>query len=304
MDLTLRTVLTASALVALVGLARPRPATVLQESGESPARFWAEQARVSSSFDVVLAGDSRTFRGLSPATMAESLPQARIRNVGFSGACLCEPYLSYVERALDPRSSMPTIVLGVTAHGLTGAAARDNGYLAEVRRPRTEVYERLWLSPAMDFLAPIAPADVARAMDREHHLDESHYVEVFHADGWVASRLEPEEPERALREYAAAFRASRADGALVDALVATTARWKAAGIRVVALRPPASRAMMDLEDAESELDEHTFHDRFVAAGGEYLTFDASAYHTYDGSHLREDSALKLSRDLAARLSAR
>jgi hypothetical protein len=309
MDLTLRTVLVSSALVVAAGLARPRTETVLQESGVHPARFWAEQARVSASFDVVIAGDSRTFRAISPEAMRPgsrdaSTPVLRIRNVGFSGACLCEPYLSYVEHALDPRSKDRTIVLGVTPHALTSAAARDNGYLAEVRRPRTEVYERLWLSPALDFLAPIAPADLARAASgTDVRKAQTHYFETFHDDGWVASRVEPEEPDRALRQYAEAFRETRVDPALVDALIAATAAWKAAGIRVVALRPPTSQAMTQLEDEHSGFDERAFRDRFVAARGEYLVFDANAYHSYDGSHLREDAARELSHDLADRLDA-
>jgi hypothetical protein len=308
MGLTLRTVLISSALVVAAGLLRPRPETVLQENGANPARFWAEQARVSASFDVVIAGDSRTFRGISPEAMRPGArdpltPHLRIRNVGFSGACLCEPYSSYVEHALDPRSTSRTIVLGVTPHSLTSAAARDNGYLAEVRRPRTEVYERLWLSPALDFLAPIAPADLVRAASGTHEREpQTHYFETFHEDGWVASRVEPEEPDRALRQYADAFKGTHADGALVDALIATTARWKAAGIRVVAFRPPTSRAMIRLEDEQSGFDEQSFRARFTANGGEWLTFDPDAYHSYDGSHLREDGAQALSHDLADRLA--
>jgi hypothetical protein len=51
-------------------------------------------------------------------------------------------------------------------------------------------------------------------------------------------------------------------------------------------------------DERSGFDEKTFVVRFEAAGGIWLNLDQTAYHTYDGSHLREDAAVELSGDVA------
>ena len=48
------------------------------------------------SLDVVLAGDSRIYRGVSPKAMSETLPGLRVGNFGFSSVALAEPYLSRV----------------------------------------------------------------------------------------------------------------------------------------------------------------------------------------------------------------
>ncbi len=56
-------------------------------------------------------------------------------------------------------------MLGVTPHALTTHAARDNGYLAEIRRPRTEVLERRYLLPLDDFFQPVALDAVVRGLN-------------------------------------------------------------------------------------------------------------------------------------------
>ncbi len=273
---------------------------MLENHGVHPARFWVRKASVRGELEVVLAGDSRVFRGLSPSAMKGTLAGRSVANLGFSGACLCGRYLSYVEAALDPRARTPLIVLGITPHSLTAHAAKDNGYVAEARRSRSEALERAYLTPAMDFFEPVTMKAVSNAWTGAGR-PPTRYVQRFADDGWVASDLEPPEPDGALREYEAVLGASPVDRGLVAALVATTARWAQRGVRVVGFRPPVSARMRELEDRLGAFDEPELQRRFVGAGGEYLVFDDAAYPTYDGSHVGAAVALALSRDLAARL---
>jgi hypothetical protein len=303
MAATLRALLLAVPVVAAVGLLRPAKETALVHEGLHPTRFWAEKARIRGTVNVALAGDSRVYRGISPAEMVAGSPSfsGRIENLGFSGACLCEPYLGYVERALVPSASGPrVIVFGVTPHSLTPHAAKDNGFVAELRRPITEVFERRYVLPALDWLEPIELSDVFRA-GPPTSAPQSKYTERFLPDGWVASDLVPPKPDGALREYTSVLGSSKVDAGQVEGLVGATARWTAAKIRVVAFRPPTSAAMRRLEDELGVYDEPTFRERFVRAGGEYLTFEDASYTSYDGSHLGESSARAFSRDLAKRL---
>lgn len=301
MDPTLRTALIAAALVAAVGVARPRAPTVMDERGVRPSRFWAEQARERARFDVVLAGDSRVFRGLSPAAMSEVAPRSRFHNFGFSSACACGPYLSFVVDRLDPASVRPTLVVGVTPHSLTRHAERDNGYLAEARRTPSEVAERLYLAPALGFVEPIAPADLTGALFGRAPA-RSRYVQRYEADGWVASALVPPEPDRALGEYRRVLSASKVEPRIVEELRATVEKLRARGVRVVAFRPPASEAMRALEAELAGYDEPSVRATLKAAGAHYVDVDPDAYATYDGSHLGEEAAVRLSRELARELT--
>ncbi len=288
-----------------VGVARlrPAPATMQQNLGESPARFWAEKARVEGRLDVVLAGDSRVFRGLAPEEMRAALPGSRIGNLGFSAACLCGDYLPYLERSLGDGPTEKTIVLGVTAHALTSHAARDNGFLAERRRTARERLESQYLGPLEDALRPIDATELALGGGSATRTSAL-YFQDFRADGWVASRLSPENPNGALVEYERVLREGAVEPALETELLAQVTKWRARNIRVFAFRPPTTTEMRMLEERLAHFDEAAFAARFREAGGDYWEITPDAYHTYDGSHLTEASARELSRDVAARLGRR
>lgn len=283
-----------------IARARPAPRTMQEDHGENPARFWAEKASTSGALDVALAGDSRVFRGLAPEEMHASLPGARIGNLGFSGICLCEQYLPFLEGALAA-GGQRTIVLGVTAHSLTGHASRDNGFLAERRKTRREQLEGVYLSPLEDALRPLDTTELGLGGKGRR---SARYLQDFREGGWVASRLVPENPNGALPEYDRVLRAGRVEPALLSDLVGTVSRWRTKGIRVAAFRPPTSKEMRALERELGGYDEDEVASHLRAAGAEYWEIQPDSYHTYDGSHLTEDSARALSRDVAARLARR
>jgi len=301
MDRTLIALLLAGPM--LLGAVRWAPAapTYLVSTGVTPERFWTTKVQWGRAFDVVLAGDSRVYRGLSPAEMRPSLGQRRIANFGFPGCGLTRPYLEAVEALLDPARGEPTVVLGVTPHALTAHAARDNGFLAEMRRPLPERYARMVLAPVERFFRPI---DLATTLKEAAHPELrvwGNYFEELHDDGWVASRQVPEEADSALGEYRRVLEPVSPE--IVEALLETVTRWRSRAIRVFAFRPPTSPAMLDLEARRSGFEESSFVEAFERAGGVWLRLDGS-YHSYDGSHLRDDAARALSRDLAAAIASR
>jgi len=286
----------------LVAAARlsPRPPTYLVSTGVTEERFWVMKARLPPSFDLVLAGDSRVYRGLSPAAMREVLKGRRIANFGFPGCGLTRPYLEAASALLDPGSQAPAIVVGVTPHSLTPHAARDNGFLAEKKRPWMQANMRMYLAPVERTFAPIDPNTSLKVWLHPEEFGYGRYFEDFHEDGWVASRHEPERPDQALGEYRRVLEPVSAD--ILDELFDHVRRWNSAGRRVFGFRPPTSDAMAGLEVSMTRFDEARFVEGFEHAGGVWLRPEA-AYHSYDGSHLREDSAIQLSRDLATAMAA-
>jgi hypothetical protein len=79
-------------LLILGSLLRPEETAILPFSydpmhttGAVSERFWVMKAQGMSRYDMILMGDSRVYRGLSPQAMEEVLPGERILNFGFSG---------------------------------------------------------------------------------------------------------------------------------------------------------------------------------------------------------------------------
>jgi hypothetical protein len=77
-----------------------------------------------------------------------------------------------------------------------------------------------------------------------------------------------------------------------------TRLWNSRGIDVYAFRVPSSQAMVELENQMSGFDEAAFVEQFTSAGGIWFSIPLEPYHSFDGSHLTKQAALKLSADLA------
>jgi hypothetical protein len=303
-DRTLRTLFLALVAVLLTGVILPRRSDPVVNAGGQSERFWTKKARWGPEFAVVLAGDSRVYRGLAPEEMAAALPGKKIANFGFPGCGYTRSYLDAVDGLLDAAGADETIVLGVTPHSLTAHAAEGNGFLAERSRPRGETYSRLYLSPAREMFRATTPTEIFDALDGSSARSPVVRIfQTFHADGWVATDMVPEQPDSALDEYVKVLTQYRVDPALEDDLIAKVDGWTKRGVRVFAFRPPSSTAMVDLENRLSRFDEAALAERVRRAGGLWLTVDARRYESYDGSHLNQATARRLSRDVAEQIAA-
>lgn len=289
--------------VFIVAAGSLRPESQLVNRGMDPRAFWARKASSHGDYDAVLAGDSRVYRGLWPRAIAESMPQIRVINFGFPGTGLSKAYLAAVEKRLDPASPRKLIVLGITPHALTAGAAQANGFLAERGKSVFDRWAAMSLGRGLSYLDPMPPRRLLTKLLGRESPPSFLYYQHFHPDGWVASRRAPEDPQEALEPYRKALEATRVSRAVVDELLDAVRRWTSQGIAVCGFRPPTTAAMVALENACADFDEAGFARAFRSAGGTWLSFDIERYHTYDGSHLREDSARQLSLDLAARLAS-
>jgi hypothetical protein len=284
---------------------RPRPLAVtvlplsynpVQEINPASRRFWVLKAQAPTRFDMLLMGDSRIYRGLSPAAMQSVLAGARILNYGFSGGGLNPEMYAAAQARLDPLSSRKAIVLGVSPLTLTPRAEANEHFLQEMGRPPETLFLYQSSQPLVTLFEPIQPSETNPPSPG----GEGYYLE-FHDDGWVASWTIPERTDSALSSYYDIFRGTRVEERLVQALLDQTRKWTRAGIRVYAFRPPASAAMVALEDRMSGFDEASFARRFEEAGGTWFSIPLALYHSYDGSHLIKQSAVQLSLDLAHKI---
>lgn len=291
-DRTFQTACLALVMTAVGLFARPRSPEL---TGMSYEAFVSRKMTARGRWDVVLAGDSRTQMGLLPDAMSLVLSGLRIFNFGFDHNGYAADYLDALESMLDPESSTPTLVLGITPQLLTPEAA-ENGefaYLA-ARRPTVALYNRF----VGVRLAAFAPYDLRPLFDEVRGRPRTLYYRYYSPDGSIASWKEPEDTLLQVRRYEGRFDGNQVSDTLQAQLVSRVTRWRKAGIEVFAIRLPTSAPMRDLEERESGFDEDAFVDEFERAGGHWIPVPPGRYHTHDGSHLHERSARELSRRIA------
>jgi len=273
-------------------------------SGMSPGTFWVMKTNWRQCADVVLAGDSRAYRGMSPEAMTKYLPNMRILNYGFSGAGFSDAYLSGLRELLDSDTSRKIIVLGFTPHSLTEGAARTNGFLEHIKKSHLEKKFLRFCDPVLHFLRPVGSKE-ALGMLTLGRFSTCYFQEYCH-DGWVAAYKLPENATEALKAYSMIFDQGKSGPVsrdIINELIKTVARWRGKGIEVYGFRFPTSSAMMELEDKFARFDEVGFVGKFENAGGTWLALDRTGYHTYDGSHLHREAAENFSGDLAKKIQA-
>lgn len=271
----------------------------VHQSGAVGERFWVLKTHAKTRFDMVLMGDSRVYRGLSPEAMTSILSGYRILNFGYSGGGLNTVMFKAAERRLDPKSDLKSIVLGVTPLALTPYAGKNEHYLQELNRPSDYIFLRLYWLSLVHLLESIDFRDISEDIFGNHATRmQGGYYQEFHDDGWIASWSIPEDPYRTLPSFRDIFSQTPVNQKYIQELVEQTRLWKAQGIKVYAFRMPSSQAMVELEDQMSGFIESDFIEQFTSAGGIWFSIPQEPYHSFDGSHLTKQAAQQLSVDLA------
>jgi hypothetical protein len=300
-DRTLLALLLAAPLVVLGTWVKPVPPNPLDRDSTDEARFYMVKTHGGQQCDVIVIGDSRALRDVSPQELARSLPGQRIFNFAYnSGGLNAEMYAAAAER-LDPAANAPMVTIAVTPLSLMTAKARNEQYHEVLHKSRDERWLMLHAPGLLRWFQPVRPAEVVRPLlgVAPHSL----YHQEFHDDGWIGSLRQPENPGEAFGIYEVELSGKTTDPVLVRELLDQTRAWTRAGVRVVGFRPPTTDEVEGLENRLLGFDEKALAVEFAAAGGIWLDFANTPYQTYDGSHLRRESAVAFSRDLGAALRA-
>ncbi len=275
-------------------------------TGLSPERFFVMKTDWRNCADVVLAGASRVYRGLSPEEIESHLPGLRVLNYGFSAIGYSDSYLRAVENVLRNDGRRKIIVLDISPWGLTEGSVVDNGFMDYMGRSNKKKMMIRCFSPTLFFFRPVeyrvGKRGIRVLLGRDKNAE--HYFQDFRTDGYAPSYRVPEHPkEAAMRGVTRSYQGvGPVSERLVDGLINTVADWTQKGIEVYALTIPTYPEMDELEDRLGRFDRALFIERFETAGGTWLYIEREGYHTYDGSHLHRDSALKLSREIGRRIA--
>lgn len=259
-------------------------------------RFWARKTFSPAIYDVVIIGDSRTYRGISPSIMSEYLPEKKILNFAYSNGGLNNYVFSEAEKKLSKNNKKKIIIIGITANTLSGFTRNNEQLINEKSRPREDVIERIYLNGMLNHFSSVSPEQVVELIKNKPVT--RYYKNKYYQDGYVESDKFPKDTMEAMSSYYDDFSKYKVDHQYIEELINQVRKWNEKGIMVVGYCPPVSSPMKELEKNMGLFDYELIKSEFIRNGGEWVDLNSNEYKTYDGSHLEKESAEKLSRVIA------
>ena len=276
-------------LISIVIIVKP----LKRESKNNEEKFWLNKTFAKSKYNIVIIGDSRAYRGISPTEMQKYLKNKKILNFGYSSARLSSLLFDKAEKKFSPKSNNKIMIIAVTPNSLL-AKSFENEHLSEnLKMAREKRYEILYFNNYLKYFEPIRGRDFKKD-------NSPKYIEEYYNDGWIASNKIPEDTSEAIIEYKPWFQKNKVSEKLINNLIAKVKNWENQGITVYGFYMPTSWSMKKLEYSLSGFNEDVFSKQFTDAGGNWLKFNKN-YHSYDGSHLDKKSAIEFSKDLANKI---
>ena len=264
-------------------------------------KFWLHKTFSEPIYDIVIMGDSRAYRGISPKKMQEYLEKRKILNFGYSSGRLNPFMFHQAENKLNPLSTKKAIIIALSPNMLTFIPDENKQILQYINMPREEKYEILYFYETLKNFKAIKFGDIFPSKNTKQQVI---YYEEYKLDGWVASNKIPEDTSEAINTYMQWFTANNVSNNHINSLILQTRKWTDNHIAVYSFMMPASWSMEKLEDSLSGFNESDFSKLFIEAGGQWIVFKDNKYHSYDGSHLNKNSALKFSENLANEILVR
>lgn len=258
--------------------------------------FWARKTFAPKKFDVVVMGDSRVYRGISPGIIEKRLPEMNVLNFAYSNGGLNTTMFEAAEQKLAENEKQKIILLGISANTVTGYSAGNDQYQQELNRPREEILERFYLNPILYWFSPTAPKKLRKHFSMVE--DTAFYRNKYFMDGYVESEKFPVDTTAAISSYIDDFTNYKVEEKYLKTLFEQVKKWGRHEILVVGFTPPVSRPMQMLEDTLGLFDVAKIKSGFEMAGGHWVDINPANYRTYDGSHLEIESARILSDEIA------
>ena len=259
-------------------------------------RFWTYKVHSKKKFDMIILGDSRVYRGISPQAINKILPKIKIDNFGFSSGILNNEIFMEADKRIDQLAKLKIILIGISPGSLT---EYENTHFRDIRKqPNSEVFDKLYMNYFISkFLSPVKPSEVF--MIKKQSEPET-IKEVFYNNGWVASTTNDSNHSKYISSYQKYWAENKVSKSRIDDLKARIATWTKDGVFVFAFRAPSSLEIDTIENRVSGFDENDLSEKIKSDGGHWIPLidKYNRYLSYDGCHLKAKSAMLLSEDIA------
>lgn len=244
--------------------------------------FWSKKVLNKDKYDIVIAGDSRVYRGINPYFFDSVFYGKRSYNFGFSSAGMSEDYILKSANMLKSDGA-GILILGISPNSFLPSSIKNKHYYSLISHNRKDLLIKLDLYPYLHFFDRRTISDFYKFWKREA------YFESFNMEsGYVSSDKLPVTPIAAVNAYKKQFQNEQPVSLKTFFKCIIGLREK--GINVILVRIPIGLEMKQLEDETCSefLDE--LENTCKLNGLLYYDYSAFRYQTYDGSHLSSESS--------------
>ena len=237
--------------------------------------FWAEKVYGKSQYDVLLMGDSRSYKGVNPKTLRSRVPHISIYNFGFSSSRINEQLLREAEKRIQ-KDGKRFLIFSCTSRNLMDV---ENVYFFSIQKPT--VFSRIF---------PL------------HFIQTRDYLERMNSGsvdlGFLSQKFKKDEAicRNTLGLYNHSFAKRPFLPSDFNHFVQNLKWCKKNNIKVVAYRMVSCREMVELEDKLSGVDWNKIKQAVLDEGFVWLERPPSPLleqieeHCYDASHLNAEGA--------------
>jgi hypothetical protein len=254
--------------------------------------FWTRKTFAPPKYNVVIMGDSRVYRGVSPEIIESYLPEMKVLNFAYSNGGLNPTMFDAAQEKLVKNNGPKVIILGISANAITDYSAGNQQYLQELNRPREEIFERIYFNPVQYWFSATSPEKLKKHFSKVE--ETSYYRNTYFMDGYVESDKFPQDTMDAMQYYVDDYKNYKVTPEKLEALFNQVKKWTGAGITVVGFVPPISQPLRNLEDSLGLFNDEAIKAGFEKASGHWVDLNPSNFKTYDGSHVTVESAQRIS----------
>jgi hypothetical protein len=276
--------------------------------GLPPESFWKSKLQQTEGYQIIVAGDSRIYRGISPDTLTKATELPKVINFGFSSVGYESNYLDAVENLVHAHLSPKIIILGISPYSLTPKATEKNGFHDAAHYSGNRLSKLEIRLDEIKSQIPPKGFDPFRQWVKSalrHNLrpaqEEEKIISYNHKNGWSEVKYIGTNTNKTHKTYEyyknIAFNKNFVSHEIIESLLQRIHKWREYGYRVFAFRPPTTDRMEQIENMYSDFDERLFAKQFKEHGGIWLDIDEGGLSCYDGSHLDGLSAIKFSHRL-------
>jgi len=258
--------------------------------------LWTLKTHNPDKFDIIIMGDSRIYRGISPEYLTKKLPETTAINLGFSSAGFSNLYFNFAEKKLKEETKNKVILIGISPHSLTPSALKNEELKSYLNKSKTDVFKTISLANVYKTANSITPSQIINNLSSTNKQYKK-YNQEFYTNGWVKSSNNKPNINIALYKYKNIFTNNKVSEEAINNLSIQINKWTKKGIKVICFRPPSTIEMEQLEDSLSGYNESEISRKIITNGGYWININSKNYVSYDGSHLHYESAIKLSEKL-------
>lgn len=273
--------------------------TFIDSTADLVKQLFVFKVRSNNTYDMIIAGDSRIYRGISTDPFEDNLGLSCI-NLGFSSGLLEPQMYQLIDKKIAIEPDRKIILLGITPHSLTHYSY-PNGHIQRMNEMKSEeVIDYLYLLPIKRLFQAVNIIDLYEMV--VNGKTWSDYIQIpYKRQGWIASDYYSRRPYSALESYRKTFDNRTIDSLMLDAFYVQVQEWVNRGVEVYGFIPPSSANIESLERTFSGFSDEKVIKRFISSGGKWLGIDG-VYKSYDGSHMIKEDALTLSAELAEKIN--